>query len=790
MVKFLAQLFSTDFMPHVYCLRSPGLVWLHAVSDGLIALAYFLIPLSLIRLVQRRRDLVFHWLFILFAVFILSCGATHVISIVTLWHPIYRVDGLVKLITALASLLTAVLLIRFIPQISLLPSPEQWRLSNEELKAEISQRKSVEAAMRSLNAELEQRVEDRTKQLEEQNIRLQDLKAAWDLAHGFIRTLDSRITFWCEGSEQLYGWKKEEATGKSSHTLLQTQFPKPLAEIERELLEKGSWSGELVHTTKSGSRLQVATHWIIRRDERDGSVSVIEVNNDITDRLRAEEASRRLADIVGSSKDAIIGINPDGMVTSWNGSAELLFGYKAEEMIGQTVQRLTPAPLRQEELRIFEDAGSSLGAKRYETVRVDRGGKAIDVAITVSPIRDSQGTAMGTSMIVRDISEAKAQEEAVRVSEERQRLAVDAGQIGLWYLDVASGRCIWTQRCKELHGVKADSEVPDYPKPLELIHADDREAMRQALAGTIEGARDLAVEYRTRGLDFRTKWIQCRGRAQLDASGLVKGVHGTVIDLTARREMEDKLRRVNTELEQFAYAAAHDLQEPLRNVALAAEMFKADSHGLNAHALNQHGLNPHSLNPYVLREEREPSLLNVMIDNAKRMEAMVKDLLAYSRSLDAAEEQKCSADANQVLETALENLAAGIAEKGAEITRDPLPVVSMQPNHLRQVLQNLIGNAVKYGAQRPLKIHIGVKGLYGDVLLFVKDNGMGISPQFHDRVFGMFKRLHDGSVKGTGIGLAVCKRIVEHYGGKIWIESQAGEGATFFFTVPSVDENR
>jgi len=770
MVNFFAQLFSTDFMPHVYCLRFPGLVWLHATSDGLIALAYFLIPLALIRLVQRRQDLVFHWLFVLFAVFILSCGATHVISIITLWHPIYRFDALVKIITALASLLTAVLLIRFIPQISMLPSPEQWRLSNEELKAEISQRKSVEAAMRSLNADLEQRVEDRTKELEDQNIRLQDLKAAWDLAHGFIRTLDSRITFWCEGSEQLYGWKKEEATGKSSHALLQTQFPKPLAEIEEELLEKGSWQGELAHTTKSGSRLQVAAHWIIRRDERAGSVSVIEVNNDITDRLRAEEASRRLADIVGSSKDAIIGINRDGIVTSWNGSAELLFGYQEEEMIGQTVQRLTPSPLRDEELRIFADASSSLGAQRYETVRLARGGKVIDVAITVSPIRDSRGAVMGTSMILRDISESKAQEEAVRVSEERQRLAVDAGQIGLWYLDVESGRSIWTQRCKELHGLKADSPAPDYPDPLELIHADDRETMRQALSETIQGGSDLAVEYRTRGLDFRTKWIQCRGRAQIDPSGKVKGVHGTVIDLTARREMEDKLRRVNTELEQFAYAAAHDLQEPLRNVALAAEMVKANAHSL--------------------REEREPSLLNVMIDNAKRMEAMVKDLLAYSRSLDAAEEQPDPADANLVLETTLQNLAAGIAEKGAEITRDPLPVVLMQPNHLRQILQNLIGNALKYGAQRPLKIHIGVKDLYGDVLLFVRDNGMGISPQFHDRAFGMFKRLHDGSVKGTGIGLAVCKRIVEHYGGRIWIESQTGEGATFFFTVPSTSGNR
>jgi PAS domain S-box-containing protein len=774
MINFFINLFGTDFMPHVYCLRSPGLVWIHALSDAAIAVAYLLIPLGLVRLVQRRRDLAFHWLFFLFAVFILSCGATHVLSIVTLWYPIYRFDALVKIITAAASLLTAALLFRLIPAIAALPSPEQWRVANEELKKEIDRRNAAEDAMRSLNADLERRVEDRTKELEKRNIQLQDLNAAWDLAHGFIRGMDGQITFWCEGSEQLYGWKKEEATGKLSHQLLQTTFPKPLAEIEEELRDKGTWAGELVHTTKAGDRLQIATHWILRRDASDGVTSVIEVNNDITDRLRADEAMQRLADIVESSKDAIIGSSLDGEVTSWNSSAEALFGYSASEMIGQSVHRLTPFELLDEELCVFKDAGSGDGVKRYETVRRAKDGRAIDVSMTVSPIRDSSGRVIGTSMISQDISESKAQKEAIRVSEEQQRLAVDAGQIGLWYVDVASGRWIFTQRFKELHGIREDEFVPDYPAPLTVIHEEDRTGVTEAVKLMFQGGADLAVEYRTRGLDFRTKWVQCRGKAQLDASGKVKGIHGTVVDLTARREMEDKLRRMNTELEQFAYAAAHDLQEPLRNVALAAQLLKRN--GLSAVLTHD-------------RLEQQPPLLNLMLDNALRMEAMVKDLLAYSRALEGVGDSITASDANKVLETALRNLAAATAEKAVVVTKDLLPKVSMAETHLLQLFQNLISNALKYGARSPLQIHVGARIRAGDVLLFVRDNGVGISPQFHERAFGMFKRLNRDSASGTGIGLAVCKRIVEHYGGHIWIESQVGEGATFFFTVPSASGN-
>jgi len=240
----------------------------------------------------------------------------------------------VKAVTALASLPTAVLLIRAVPKIAAIPNAEQIRTL------------------------------ERTREIAEKNAKLEELTAAWDLSHGFLRRLDGTITFWCSGSEQVYGWKKEEATGRVSHELLQTEFPKPLAEIESELLETSVWRGEISHQTASGNRVHIATRWVLQRDSDGHPVSVIEACNEITDRLRAEEATVHLAAIVESSSDAIIGETLAGKITSWNTSAEKLFGYTASEIIGESIaKRLslrTSWPKRPKCSTVFVGEGKSI----------------------------------------------------------------------------------------------------------------------------------------------------------------------------------------------------------------------------------------------------------------------------------------------------------------------------------------------------------------------------------------------------------------------------------------------
>jgi signal transduction histidine kinase len=169
------------------------------------------------------------------------------------------------------------------------------------------------------------------------------------------------------------------------------------------------------------------------------------------------------------------------------------------------------------------------------------------------------------------------------------------------------------------------------------------------------------------------------------------------------------------------------------------------------------------------------------------MQAMVKDLLAFSRVLKCEEDAEPAADSNAALSLALKNLQLAIQEKRAEITSDNLPRVGMSELHLVQVFQNLVGNSLKYSGNMQPRVHVSSTHRDGLCVFVVQDNGLGIPPEYRERVFGVFKRLHDRSYPGTGIGLALCKRIVEHYGCKIWIESEGGHGATFLFSVPAVE---
>ncbi len=176
--------------------------------------------------------------------------------------------------------------------------------------------------------------------------------------------------------------------------------------------------------------------------------------------------------------------------------------------------------------------------------------------------------------------------------------------------------------------------------------------------------------------------------------------------------------------------------------------------------------------------------LNFLTEGGRRLAMLVNDLLAYT-SAGTAELTESRVDSNAVLKHTLASLAEAIRESGAEVTFDPLPEVFMGEAHLQQILQNLIANALKYRDSEAPRIHIGVTRQLADWCFSVKDNGIGIDPQYREKIFGVFKRLHhDRTYGGTGIGLAICKRVVERYGGRIWVESEPGRGSTFFFTVP------
>ncbi len=307
MKEFFERLFSSDFMGHGYCyLWKPEIVWLHAISDGVITLSYFAIPVLLVYFVRKRHDLPFHWMFFMFGLFIFGCGATHLMEIWTLWHGTYRLAGVIKAITAGASVATAAALVPLIPRALLLPSPSQLRTANQELERENVERRRAEAALEVARNELELRVQQRTAELARANEQLQAeilerrraeeaLRKQADLlelAHDaiIVRGMNDEITFWNSGAEETYGWPREEALGRTAQELLRSVCPSEVADLKAEVVREGRWDGELHQTRRDSVQIIVASRWALQLDAEGRPVAMLQINRDITERKRAADA--------------------------------------------------------------------------------------------------------------------------------------------------------------------------------------------------------------------------------------------------------------------------------------------------------------------------------------------------------------------------------------------------------------------------------------------------------------------------------------------------------------------
>ena len=302
---------------------------------------------------------------------------------------------------------------------------------------------------------------------------------------------------------------------------------------------------------------------------------------------------------------------------------------------------------------------------------------------------------------------------------------------------------------------------------VEFVHPDDREATLAEAARLTEGKDTISFENRYRCKDGSYTWLRWHAHADFEA-GLIYAV---ARDIRDRKHAEDMLKataaeltRSNNELSQFAYIASHDLQEPLRMVASFLQLLEKRYE----HVLDEDG----------------KRFIRFAVDGAKRMQALIQDLLSLSRVQTRAH-PLVPVDCAKVFRDVNDNLRIAIAEADATVTCDSLPEIVADGVQITQLFQNLIDNAIKFRGAAPVRIHVGALRRSDAWEFSVSDNGMGIEPQFFDRVFGIFQRLQTKEqVSGTGIGLAVCKKIVERHGGRIWIESEPAVGTAFFFTIP------
>ena len=372
-----------------------------------------------------------------------------------------------------------------------------------------------------------------------------------------------------------------------------------------------------------------------------------------------------------------------------------------------------------------------------------------------------------------DIDRAKQSEESLRLQEERLRFALGAAQIGIWDFTPETGELIFDETCCAVFGIPFGLPV-DFKTFLGGVHPEDVTRVQKLIDAALDCSGDgfFEADYRTVSrADGITRYVHAEGRAVFAGEGPGRKVirfTGVIKDVSSRVRSDEALLQANLDLQQFAYAAAHDLREPLRNISLSLGLLRL------AYATNMDDPGKH--------------LVNTSIEGAKRIHGMVTDLLAFTRvttqSLPAPE---TPVDLNLVLQKVKENLHVAIHESGAEIHTVILPQVAVRETHLVQLLQNIIGNSIKYRRrnEKPL-VRINAERQLDCWQIIIADNGIGFDEIHEERIFGVFKRLHHRhEYPGTGIGLAICSRIVTSYGGRIWARGKLNEGATFFFTVPA-----
>jgi len=377
---------------------------------------------------------------------------------------------------------------------------------------------------------------------------------------------------------------------------------------------------------------------------------------------------------------------------------------------------------------------------------INEAGEMFDVELYAAPLRDSSGNPVAWVNVSRDITERKKADQAIRQSEETLRLMFESTSDGIVITDPTLTITETNAAAPRLLGYKGKEDlVGQSAIPFMSTQTD----------------KDAESELHT---EFSVSQLR-------DPAGNTAGFIGICRDITERKRAEKKLKetldelgRSNQELEQFAYVASHDLQEPLRMVSSYTQLLARRYKGK--------------------LEPDADEFIEFAVDGCNRMMGMIQALLVYSRVGTRGKDFE-PVNCEDVFGKALSNLQVAIEEKGAEVTHDPLPTVPGDDTQLLQLFQNLIGNAIKFCDEEQPRVHVSATEHDEDWLFSFSDNGIGIDPQFKERIFVIFQRLHGkGEYKGTGIGLAVCKRIVERHGGRIWVESELGKGATFCFTIP------
>lgn len=599
--------------------------------------------------------------------------------------------------------------------------------------------------------------------------------------------LDGVIFYWNHHAEKMYGYSKEEAIGRNARMLRSgDEFYERMGEQLMTEFQKGnSWSGEFEVKTKAGRILPIFSVNSPVYDKSGALLGIIAVSYDISERRNAEQ----LKEFERLDKEALINTTND-LIWSVSRDYHLIAANRAfvetlKHRIGSEIQRgdllLNPDYYPQDYLQFWREqydrglAGESFTFEIHIPPQQDQ--PEIWTETTINPIKDND-VVIGLACYGRDISETRRNEMAIRLSEERFRTMFTQAPMGIALVDSINGHIVdLNEQFAQIAG--RSQEALRHSSWMQITHPDDVEPDQKNM--------QLLNERRIPGFTMAKRYLKPDGSivwvqmsvAPVDTGDPSRPRHLRMIeDITDRKKSELMLQDLNqmlekrameleysnSELERFAFVASHDLQEPLRMVSSFLQLLeKKYKDNL---------------------DETASRYIQFAVDGAYRMKRLILDLLEYSR-VGTNNDLAADTDMNIVMEEVLGNLKVKLEELQGVVHYEHLPVLpNTRRTQLVQLMQNLIGNSLKYHSERPPEIIVSAREEADSWVFVIKDNGIGFDMKFAEKIFVIFQRLHNNSeYSGTGIGLSICKKIIERYGGRIWVESLPGVGSTFYFSI-------
>ncbi len=571
-------------------------------------------------------------------------------------------------------------------------------------------------------------------------------------------------------------YSEEELVGNTHQLINSKHHPKSFfVDLWKTITSGKVWRGEIKNLAKDSSHYWVDTTIVPFLDEKNKPFQYLAIRFDVTDRKLADEkailALEERNTILESIGDAFFAVDKNFKVTYWNKMAEKLLQTPKENILNRNLWD------------VFSDAKDLPSYENYHLAMKEM--KVVHFEDYYAPINrwfeiSAYPSEEGLTVYFKDTTERKIAEEKIRQSNERFEKVTEATNDAIWDWDIINNQLYWGKGYKTLFGYDLANNTPDLGSWSTRIHPDDLDNILKSLNNIIKDPNSInwQHEYRYKKESSEYAYVIDRGVVIRDEKGKATRMVGAMTDISYQKEHEASLKKLNDqllkytnelvrsneELEQFAYVASHDLQEPLRMVTSFLSQLEKKYGGQ--------------------LDEKAHTYIDFAVDGATRMRQIILDLLEFSRIGKYSDELE-NVDLTEIVGQAKVLLRKIIEEKNAIVIYKNLPKIRAYRSPIVQVFQNLISNGLKYAkADVAPIIEIKAKEFKNEWQFAIKDNGIGIDKDYYDKIFVIFQRLHGKTeYSGTGMGLAIVKKIIENFGGKIWLKSIEGKGSTFYFTI-------